>query len=166
MLKPALKPYLQPVVDAIDAYLSEKTLNPVQMAEMIYGRDANGEVRNSNFNPTMRGRYLPTQPTIELIKDKTGLDLTEAVQKAKAQHKELSHSARGRPKKAPAKPALTPVKAALEAYHNAASKPPQPGASVALTVTSPDGGVHISLVDVSLELAAQVLQALVAAGRR
>lgn len=115
-------PEYQPVVDFIVKAMRERGLSMTSFAALIYGRDENGKVRGSaQVSQLLNGYFLPARVTIDRWR-KAGIDLGPAVEDAKVLRQQLKEA------RAPARPvrdrrALTPVRAAVAAYEQAAKEP-------------------------------------------
>lgn len=155
----------QPVVDAIERYMTEHNLPSLaRISEKLYGRDSHGKIITSAY-ATIRGEVAPSPPMRARFKERLGLDLpiVEGPPRKPYRWRQLT---------------VTPAKAAVIAYEKAveASEPStikltsQPIARAkapprfALTIDQ-DGrsSVSLNLVDVSADDALRCLSALAAA---
>jgi hypothetical protein len=117
---PAEIPALQPMVDAVYAYLAAHSLGPTQFCERIYGKRSNGSTAGvGQVYQVLRGRELPPPYKVALWKEKAGLDLTEIIDKLRELPSELVQA---KPK-TKAVAVMTPAKTALTAYQKATQTP-------------------------------------------
>lgn len=118
-------PLNQPYVEAFSAFLTERGLSKVRFIDMIYGPN-NENGYGAAVYSMMRGTMTPSPRSMELIKDKTGLDLTNIPRPPSAM--------RGRPTQATT---AREVAAAYEAAKTASMFPPFPELSAKKPAAGP-----------------------------
>jgi hypothetical protein len=176
MPKAEVRADCQPFAEAIAAFLTAKGMTKIGFCEAVYGRDEKGRTKGSgNIYPIMNAVFPPGAGIIAKIREKTGLDLSELRARFDAQQT----GAAPEPVKVTkhAKKAMTPVKAALQAFKAAGGEPVSPAPverrqsnhalppRLALTIDQ-DGRAHVTvnLVDVPAEEAIRLVQLLSSAG--
>jgi hypothetical protein len=116
---PAEVPALQPMVDAVYAFLEERHIGPTQLCALLYGLDENGRPKGpGQIYPILRGREIPKPEKVAHWKAMGGPDLAEVVGKLRELPREL---VKAKPKQVPVK--VTPVKAAVVAFEQANKMP-------------------------------------------
>lgn len=149
----------QPLVDKLWDFMQAQDLRPMQICEMLYGRDEKGHVKGSGqFYPMLKGQQRPSTATVNLMESKLNIDLSGI-------------AVGGQGKKAPSR-AMTPVRAAVAAFEAAGApqpttEPPRRNAPHKFLLSIAQDGranLALNLLDIPMEEALRCVTVLTAAG--
>lgn len=110
----AHNPAYQPVVDAIEGFLEQRTMTRTEFCAAIYGRKPNGGAKGTGgLYEIIKGRQRAGPVVRERIKQALGLELPEVAFASMPMVIAIPTKREDKPK------AITPVKAALAAFEQA-----------------------------------------------
>lgn len=114
----AARPECQPLVDALVAFMTKRSLRPMQFCEMLYGRDEKGHVKGpGQLYSVLRGKEIPSQNKMTHWKEKAGLDLAPIVARLEGMPRAVAVV------KAKPPAVTTPVRAAVAAFESTQKAP-------------------------------------------
>jgi uncharacterized ferritin-like protein (DUF455 family) len=156
----ATVPENQVLVDKLWSFMETNKLRPMQVCEMLYGRDEKGHVKGSGqFYPLLKGKQRPSAGTVKLMESKLAINLS-GVSVGKSGEKAAPR-------------AMTPARAAVAAFEASGAsqqptlEPPRRNLPQQLLLSiAQDGRAHLALnlVDIPAEEALRCINVLTSAG--
>jgi hypothetical protein len=110
----AIKPEYQPIVEALIAYCLREQLSANEFNIRVFGEGKPGVAKSQRGYDLMHGKIQPTFEIAELIREKTGVDLSPYAKQSIYGRRAVTVSRRRKPVKPSARQALVEFKEALD----------------------------------------------------